>query len=94
MIPSLLKEQETRLNVLTTPNDEEMKRARQYIDSFPAAHKTSQTSFELTKKSVSIRHGNSATSMTSSQRQKERRIAKQRREELEWLHEGALGFAK
>ena len=91
---SLLKEQETWLNVLTTANDEVLKRARQSIDSIPATDKASQSSSKTAKKTVSNRSGNSATSNTSSQRQKELLIAKQRREELKRQHEGALHLAK
>ena len=91
---SLLNEQQTWLNVLTTTNDKVLKRARQIINSLPATDKTSQSSSKTTRKIASFRSGNSITSKSSSQRQKELLIAKQCREEFERQHEIALRLAK
>ena len=91
---SLLKKQETWLNVLTTINDVVLKRAHQYSDSLPATDKTSQSSSKTAKKTVSTRSGNSVTSKTSSWRQKDFLIAKHRREELESQHESSFCLAK
>ena len=91
---SLLKEEESWLNVLTKTIDEELKRARQYFDSRPATDKASQSSSKTTETSLSIRSGNSATSKTSCQRQKKLLIAKHCREGCEYQHEDALLLAK
>ena len=91
---SLLNEQQTWLNVLTTTNDKVLKRARQFIDSLPATDKTSQSSYKTSGKIASFRSGNSITSKSSSQRQKELLIAKHCREEFECQHEMALRLAK
>ena len=77
---SLLKEQETWFTVLTITDDEKMKLRRKYIDSVPATDRTSQSASKKMKKNVCTRSGNSITSKTSSQRQKELLVAKHRGE--------------
>ena len=67
---SLLMEEETWLNVVTTTYGEVLKRFRQYIGSLTATDRASQISSKTAKKTVSNRSGNSAASKTSSQIQK------------------------
>ena len=67
-----------------------------YIDWLPASDRSPATdrSSETTEKTLPFSAGNSVTSETSSQKQKELVIAKKCIEEVEYLHEVTLCLAK
>ena len=96
--PSLVKQDlETWLNEVTTRNDEILKKARDYIDQCPPVDGASQSSTTVTKRKQPSKTSASRTSRqsrTSSQRQRDLLIAKQRKEEIERQNEAALRFAK
>ena len=79
------------LNDDAVKNDEILKKAREYLDNCRKADNASQTSVTpLTQKTKSSKVSSSLRSKTSSQRQKELLLAKQRREEIEKQNEAAL----
>ena len=96
--PSLVKQDlETWLNEVTTRNDEILKKARDYIDQCPPVDGASQSSTTFTKRKQPSKTSASRTSRqsrTSSQRQRDLLIAKQRKEEIERQNEAVLRFAK
>ena len=96
--PSLVKQElETWLNEVTTQNDEILKKARDYIDQCPPVDGASQSSTTVTKRKQPSKTSASRTSRqsrTSSQRQRDLLIAKQRKGEIERRNEAALRFAK
>ena len=96
--PSLVKQDlETWLNEVTTRNDEILKKAREYIDQCPLVDGASQSSTTVTKSKEPSKTSASRTtrqSRTSSQRQRDLLIAKQRKEEIERQNEAALRIAK
>ena len=96
--PSLVKEDlETWLNERTTRNDEILKKARVYIDQCPLFDGASQSSTTVTKSKQLRKTSASRTSRqsrTSSQRQRDLLIAKQRKEKIERQNEAALRIAK
>ena len=96
--PSLVKQDlETWLNEVTTRNDEILKKARDYIDQCPPVDGASQSSTTVTRRKQPSKTSASRTSRqsrTSSQRQRDLLIAKQRKEEIERQNEAALRFAK
>ena len=96
--PSLVKQDlETWLNEVTTRNDEILKKARDYIDQCPPVDGASQSSTTVTKRKQPSKTSASRTSRqsrTSSQRQRDLLIAKQRKEEIERQNKAALRFAK
>ena len=96
--PSLVKQDlETWLNGVTTRNDEILKKARDYIDQCPPVDGASQSSTTVTKRKQPSKTSASRTSRqsrTSSQRQRDLLIAKQRKEEIKRQNEAALRFAK
>ena len=67
---SQLKEHETCLAVLTRTNDEVLEPSLQYVDSLPANDKAFQSSSKTSKRTVSNGSGDSTTSKSSSQKQK------------------------
>ena len=96
--PSLFKQDlETWLNEVTTRNDEILKKAREYIDQCPLVDRASQSSTTVTKSKQPSKTSTAKTSRqsrTSSQRQRDLLIAKQRKEEIERQNEAALRIAK
>ena len=96
--PSLVKQDlETWLNEVTTRNDEILKKARDYIDQCPLVDGASQSSTTVTQSKQPSKTSASRTSRqsrTSSQRQRDLLIAKQRKEEIERQNEAALRIAK
>ena len=82
---------------MTTRNDEILKKARDYIDQCPPVDGASQSSTTVTRRKQPSKTSASRTSRqsrTSSQRQRDLLIAKQRKEEMERQNEAALRFAK
>ena len=96
--PSLVTQDlETWLKEVTTRNDEILKKARGYIDQCPLVDAASQSSTTVTKSkqpSKTLASRTSRQSRTSSQRQSDLLIAKQRKEEIERQNEAALRIAK
>ena len=96
--PSIVKQDlETWLNEVTTRNDEILKKARDYIDQCPLVDGASQSSTTVTKSKQPSKTSTTRTtrqSRTSSQRQRDLLIAKQRKEEIERQNEAALRIAK
>ena len=83
------------LDDTTVENDTVLKKAREYVDQLPASDTVSQLSAKTTtKKSKSDKTSCSKVSKTSSQRQRDLIIAKQRREEIEKQNEAVLRLAK
>ena len=76
-------------------NDKILRKAREYIDQCPQSEKSSQTSRQsVTVKTKSSKVSSSQISKTSSQRQRDLIIARQRREEIEKQSEATLRLAK
>ena len=96
--PSLVKQDlETWLNEVTTRNDEILKKAPDYIDQCPlvdGASQSSTTVFKSKQPSKTSASRTSTQSRTSSQRQRDLLIAKQRKEEIERQNEASLRIAK
>ena len=84
--PSLVKQNlETWSNEVTTRNDENSKKARDYIDQWPLVDAASQSSTTVTKSKQPSETSTSRTSRqsrTARQRQRDLLIAKQRKEEI------------
>ena len=79
------------LNDVAVKNDEVLKKAREYLDNCSKRDNASQTSpTPSTQKTKSSKVSSSFRSKTSSQRQKELLLAKQRREEIDKQNEAAL----
>ena len=79
------------LNEVAVKNDEILKKARDYLDNCPKTDNASQMSIvPSTQKTKSSKVSSSLRSKTSSQRQKELILAKQKREEIEKQNEAAL----
>ena len=79
------------LNEVAVKNDEILKKARDYLDNCPKTDNGSQTSIvPSTQKTKSSKVSSSLRSKTSSQRQKELILAKQKREEIEKQNDAAL----
>ena len=89
---------ETWLSEVITQNDTILKKAREYIDECPSVDGASQPSTTAPSKNKQPSKMSSAKtsrqSRTSSQRQRDLLIAKQRREEIEKQNETALRIAK
>ena len=85
--PSLVTQDlETWLKDVTTRNDEILKKARDYIDQCPLVDAASQSSTTVTKSKQPSKTSTSRTSRqsrTSSQRQRDLLVAKQRKVEIE-----------
>ena len=82
------------LKEVAEQNNEIFRKAREYIDAFPAADEKSHSSVGTVNEKASKRSSISTKSKTSSQKQKELVLAMQRREELERQSENALRLAK
>ena len=79
------------LNDVTVRNDEILTKTRDYLEKCLQTDNASQTSIVLsTNKTKSSKVSSSLRSKTSSQRQKELLLAKQRREEIEKQNEATL----
>ena len=79
------------LNDVTVENDEILKKAHEYLDKRQQTDNASQTSIvPSTNKTTSSKVSSCLRSKTSSQRQKELLLAKQRREEIEKQNEATL----
>ena len=79
------------LNDVAVKNDEMLKKNREYLDNCPKTDNPSQTSLApSTQKTESSKVSSSLQSKTSSQKQKELLLAKQRREEIEKQNEVAF----
>ena len=79
------------LNDVAVKNDEVLKKAREYLDNCSKTDNASQTSpTPSTQKTKSSKVSSSFRSKTSSQKQKELLLAKQRREQIEKQNEAAL----
>ena len=96
--PSLVTQDlETSLNEVTTRNDDILKKARDYIDQCPLVDAASQSSTTVTKNKQPSQTSTSRTSRqsrTSSLRQRDLPIAKQRKVGIERQNEAALRISK
>ena len=90
---SLLRELETWLNVMTTTNNELLKRARQYNDLLPAVDKASQSSSKTRKKIVSKRSANKDL-LSETEGTAYCRIPRRRTRASAWSAWSALHLAK
>ena len=88
---SVKPDMEKWLNDVAVRNDEILTKARSYLEKCLQTDNASQTSIvPSTNKTKSSKVSSSLRSKTSSQRQKELLLAKQRREEIEKQNEAAL----